>query len=48
MLPILTHLLAACVGIGFAAWRLKGQRSVKDAIKAVVQGGGGPDPVKPT
>lgn len=31
----------------FALWRLKGSRSFKDAIKVVVQGGGGPDPVKP-
>jgi len=31
----------------FALWRLKGSRTVKDAIKVVIQGGGGPDPVKP-
>jgi hypothetical protein len=26
----------------FALWRLNGSRTVKDAIKVVIQGGGGP------
>ena len=30
---------AVCV---FAIWRLKGSRTAKEAIKVVIQGGGGP------
>ncbi len=34
--------------LGLIVWRLKGKRTAKETIKAVIQGGGGPDPVKPT
>ncbi len=35
------------VALAFAVWRLKGNRTVKDAVKVVIQGGGGPDPTSP-
>ncbi len=35
------------VALCFVVWRLKGSKSTKDTIKAVIQGGGGPDPTKP-
>jgi hypothetical protein len=28
--------------LAFAVWRLKGSRTAKEAIKVVIQGGGGP------
>lgn len=28
--------------LAFVAWRLKGSRSAKEAVKVVIQGGGGP------
>lgn len=31
----------------FVVWRLKGSRSLKEAVKAVIQGGGGPGSVNP-
>ncbi len=33
--------------LAFVAWRLKGSRSAKEAVKVVIQGGGGPDPTSP-
>lgn len=28
--------------LAFAIWRLKGSRTVKETVKVVIQGGGGP------
>lgn len=42
MLTALVASTLANVVLGYAAYKLKGNRSVKDAVKVVIQGGGGP------
>lgn len=48
---MLTYILiasaSALAGGGFVAWRLRGDRSLLETGKAVIQGGGGPRPVVP-
>lgn len=39
-----TTLLIVIAALAFACWRLKGSRSTKEAIKVVIQGGGGAGP----
>ncbi len=43
---LITSLIINAV-LAFAAWRLKGSRTAKEAIKVVIQGGGGPGSVNP-
>lgn len=44
---MLTASIIVNIGLAFAVWRLKGARSLKEAVKVVVQGGGGPGSVNP-
>lgn len=48
MIPyILIASASALVGGGFVAWRLRGDRTLMETARAVIQGGGGPRPVRP-
>lgn len=38
---LIASLIANAV-LAVVAWRLKGKRTVKEAVKVVIQGGGGP------
>lgn len=42
MIDAVFVVIGFAVGGGFAAWRLKGNRSTAQAVKAVIMGGGGP------
>lgn len=48
---MLTYILIASVsaiaGGGVVAWRLRGDRSLMETARAVIQSGGGPRPVRP-
>lgn len=48
---MLTYILIASVsalaGGAFVAWRLRGDRSMVETARAVIQGGGGPGPRQP-
>lgn len=48
---MLTYILIASVsalaGGGIVAWRLRGDRTLIETGKAVIQSGGGPRPVRP-
>lgn len=48
---MLTYILIASVsgvaGAVLAAWRLRGDRTTTEAIRAVMLGGGGPPPTTP-
>lgn len=40
-------LLIVIAALAFACWRLKPPRTLREAVTAVIKGGGGPDPIKP-
>lgn len=48
---MLTYILIASVsalaGGGVVAWRLRGDRTLVETARAVIQSGGGPRPVRP-
>lgn len=44
---ILIASVSALVGGGVVAWRLRGDRTLREVGKAVILGGGGPGPRQP-
>ena len=46
-MEVVTHVVAVLAGVLFACWRLRGQKTVSQAVKFVIMGGGGPGEEKP-
>lgn len=44
---ILFCVASALAGGGIVAWRLRGDRTLMETARAVIQSGGGPRPVRP-